>query len=173
MDQLYSFLKDTSSTLEALSTFAAAIAAFCSLLVAGLAIRQQKGAVRPLPFIEINDYANDVAVSLRNFGVGPLTITELIVTENPSGVTKGNVIDFMPPLEGHAEWTTFVSTDIVGRPIAPGEEMRLVQYCGDNEGDIKRIRTALSRLTVTAKTKDVFDRTMKPCTRNLVWFARY
>jgi hypothetical protein len=158
--------------VEAASTFAAAIAAIFSFFVAYQANRQSKGSVRPLPFVMIGDFENDLSVSIHNFGVGPLIIEKLEVTNSQIGEARGNIIEFMPDLIDGEAWDNFVQDNIVGRPIAPGGSMRLVRYLGDNPQNIKSIREALSRLTVTVIVSDVFGKKMPACSRALTYFAR-
>jgi hypothetical protein len=138
--------------------------------------RHNRNSVLPIPFIDFGDYENKLSVALRNVGVGPLIIEKLTVSNSRTGAEGGSVVEFMPDLPD-LMWSEFVQDDISGRPIAPGEELLMLELSAPpgnnplNSAHKAAVRTSLSELTMTVVVKDIYGK-RKKCTRAFDWFAR-
>jgi len=180
MDYLTQFLGDAWSYIENHHDLIPSVIATAAVVVSIAAMRGQqrhnRNSVLPIPFIEFGDYENDISVALRNVGVGPFIIEELTVSNSRTGAEKGSVVEFMPDLPDLI-WTEFVQYEIVGRPVAPGEELLMLQLsqgAGNNplnNAHKTAIRAALSELTMAVVVKDIYGQRI-PYTRSFDWFAR-
>jgi hypothetical protein len=176
------YVQGHDAFVTAVATVAAAVASICSLLIAGITIREQRaqsrGSVRPIPFISFGDYANQILVSIQNRGVGPLIIDEISVVDRTTKAEKKNVIDFMPLLPEGLFWDDFVQVDLEGRPLAANGEIVLLRFSLPPDPNPvshqirKEIRDNLSRLSMSLIVKDVYGSKLKKCTRDFDWFAR-
>jgi hypothetical protein len=132
-------------------------------------------SLTPIASIPINDYEDNIAVKVKNTGVGPLVVETFRATDGKED--KDDIISWMPALPTNLCWSTFCD-NLDGMCISPGEEAVLLRLQGDANNKTFReardnIRRALSKLSVTVKYKDVYNRKMTPKTRDLSWFGRH
>jgi hypothetical protein len=131
-------------------------------------------SLTPIGSILTADYENELAVTIRNTGVGPLIVEHLTVSGGEQEVD--NLLALMPPLPRGTYWTTF-SPNIEGRCVPPDQDLTLLKLNGDpgNKAFAQfrdQVRLALSQLTVTLGYKDIYDRSLPPKSKQLEWFAR-
>jgi hypothetical protein len=185
MDALISFLKSDSNSANAFGALASAAAAFLALAVSAIsvgisvwAIRSQRKhnalSVRPLAEVTVADYENCLRVKLCNNGIGPMIVTEVVVSDGSNA--KHTIVDWMPDLPNDRAWTNF-SNALRGRTLRPGSEIVLLELT-EHEGEAsfapcrEMVRVALARLTVNVEYTDIYNVVMQPHSKSLSWFGR-
>jgi hypothetical protein len=178
-------MNDTTSLLGSpdatagIAAIAAVAVSFLSLLLTlwALAVQRKHNflSVRPLGFIARADYEDRLTVKIHNNGVGPLIITKLTVANGSE--RKNNVLDWMPGLPEGILWDTF-TTELEERSLAPGDEIILLELCGDPadsrfEEARDRCRDVLRTLSVEMEYIDIYNREMPKAQRSLSWFGRH
>lgn len=185
MDTLISFLKADPNAANAFGALASAAAAFLALVVSAIsvgisvwAVRSQRKhnelSVRPLAEITVADYENSLRVKLRNNGVGPMIVSEVMVCDRQ--ITKSSVVEWMPTLPNGRPWTTF-SHALRDRTLQPGSEiilLELTEYGGEQDFAQCRdlVRSALAKLTVNVEYTDIYNTAMPLRSKSLSWFGR-
>jgi hypothetical protein len=157
------------------STLIAVIAFAVSLWSLGLQRHHNVLSLRPLPWIDVDDYEDSLSVTMKNHGPGPLIITEIAVTSGAEA--KGSIIDWMPDLPEGAFWTTFVGSVDQPRSLPPAGELCLLKFDGNHDEDSfvrmrDDCRMRLASLTVRVHYTDVYGSRLSPTTRELSWFGR-
>jgi len=155
-------------------------------------LEKQERSFRPLAYINAEDFETRIFVGIKNSGLGPLLIKNVLVT-NSKGETKINLIDWMPQLPTNITWTNFFGNPI-GYVIQAGEEVPLIELSAENlnfDGteladaplsetilidffSIPRdsVRKALADLTIELEYEDIYGNQMPSAKRKLDWFAR-
>jgi hypothetical protein len=172
MEQIIKFLMEKPSQTSAIVAMFAVFVSLLSIIltVTSLYIQRKHDflSVRPIGYISQANYEDRIAVTLHNYGVGPLIITKLVVSDKTQ--SKNTLIDWMPP---DIIWSTFVNElDDKGRPITPDRKIILVELKGDlNDAHFAlardRSRKCLDSLTVELHYTDIYNRTMPPAHRKL------
>jgi hypothetical protein len=186
MEALIVLLKSDANAANAFGAMASAAAAFFALVVSGISVgisvwavkserRHSQLSVRPLAEVDVADYENSLKIRLCNHGIGPMIIKGVTVSDGKDA--KSSVLDWMPELPNDHGWTTF-SDDMLGRTLAPGSEIVLIElteYEGEEEFASYRdlIRPALAPLTVNVEYTDIYNTAMKPTIKKLSWFGRH
>jgi hypothetical protein len=174
-----SIIQDHPNQISAITASCALLVSFLSIVLTVWTLRVQRRhnflSVTPIASIPINDYEDNIAVKVKNTGVGPLLIETFRATDGHE--EKDDLISWMPSLPTGMYWSTFYD-DIDGLCIPPGDEAVLLRLQGD-PNDTRFIeardstRRALSALIVTVTYKDIYSRRMSSKTRNLSWFGRH
>jgi hypothetical protein len=179
IDQFIKLIYEHPQTINAIS-------ALCALFVSVLAIsltaytawRQRQHnfmSLRPMASIVLGDYENKLEVKLKNVGIGPLLINNLIVSG--AETEMNTVISGMPRLPIGITWSTFTE-NVNGWCLAKDADICLIRLEGDPDDDAfafarDEIRKSLSKLTVRVEYKDIYDRIMPPVRRTLEFFGRH
>jgi hypothetical protein len=174
------------SSLGAQHNLVTAITAVAALAVSLLSIvlsvctmamqrKHNRRSVMPIGHISVGDYEDHLFVTLRNDGVGPMLIEQVLVTA-VGGESKTALIEFMPNLPNGIFWTTFVA-DISTRALPAGKDIKLISLEGGlhNEKFCKArdsVRATLRNLKVEVAYRNVYGDKMPVATRNLDWFGR-
>ncbi len=130
---------------------------------------------RPLGQIICLDKEQQIQVTFKNCGLGPLTIKKIIV-KSKEGTVEKNLIKLMPtPPEG-CGFSNFI-IDGTNFTVAKDDEIELLVLLGQEETPIfqqfrMEVRRALHNLTVEIHYQDIYDRDMKPAMTNLELFGR-
>jgi hypothetical protein len=179
MDKLVNLIKSYPDQINALAAVCALFVSFLSILLTFLALRLQRRhnfkSLTPIASILIGDYEQEILVKLRNTGVGPLIVERF--TTSDGNKEEDDIISWMPALPEGIYWASFTE-NIDGWCIAPNKEAVIIKLSG-NPSDRRfalfrnEVRRALSKLTVTVKYKDIYDRRMPIKQRDLKWFARH
>lgn len=185
LGKMLEYLKQNLETANAISALAGVSVALVALLVSALsvfftwkALKIQRIhnhlSVRPLPYITVGDYENQLFVKIRNNGTGPLIIRKLSVlgVEEPSSTLVSN----MPMLDSGVVWTNFTAAS-EGRSIPVGGEMVLLELTGsiDDSNFIssrQKVRTALGSLALNLEYTDIYGNELPASSRDLSWFHR-
>jgi hypothetical protein len=179
MFEAVSVLKHNSELASAVAAIASSVVAAVAIVVSIWALRIQRHhnvlSLRPLPMIEVEDYEDRLAVTLKNDGPGPLTLKRIRVTADKT--EKDSIIDWMPELPSDMFWRTFVGAIAHSRSIPANGHLRLVEFGGDHRDERyvrhrDACRERLSRLSVAVDYTDVYGSLMAPAERNLSWFGR-
>ena len=178
MNELIDLIKNYPDQIYALAAVCALLVSFLSIIFTLRALRLQRihnyKSLTPIANILTADYENELAVTIRNTGVGPLLVERFTVSDGEQ--KEDNVVCLMPQLPEGIYWTTF-SPNIEGRCIPPNQDLVIIKLNGNSSDKAfasfrDEVRLALSRLTVTLEYQDIYDRRMPPKQRKLDWFAR-
>jgi hypothetical protein len=164
MDTFLNFVKTQGGLLVATASMIVAV------VTLWFQRRHHVKSLTPVPNFLTNNYENQVGVKLRNAGVGPLLIEEFRASNGAE--SKDDIISWMPDAPKGIYWVTF-TYNIDGWCIAPNHEVFLVKLTGSLRDDTFRsfrddVRTALSKLTVNLKYKDIYDHRMPEKSRSLL-----
>jgi hypothetical protein len=153
----------------------AAIISLASLVVAVRALRAQREhnylSVRPIAHFSRGDYEDSIFIKLKNYGAGPLLIDSFIVQFGQSHHER--LIDALGEIASAITWDTFTDT-IDGRALAPNKEFVLLKasFGSSQESAKKKIRSALSKMTLRLTYKDIYGRDQPEIEESLSWFSR-
>jgi hypothetical protein len=181
------FLIGKPDVANAVATIASAVLAgvavvlsLISLYVAHAALKHQREhnrlSVRPLAYITIGDYENQLYVKLRNNGTGPMVVKSISVVgaKDPSQP----LVNAMPQLHPKVSWTNFVE-DCSGRSVPAGGELVLLDLSSESstsQGQFTlsrdRVRLALGKLRVCAEYTDIYGTKLPATNRDLQFFHR-
>lgn len=130
---------------------------------------------RPLGQIICGDYEDLIQVKLKNCGLGPLIITNIIV-RHTNGTISDNLVQQMPTLPHNFSWTDFV---VDGRQfaVAKDTEINIIKIENDANDPVftaykTQLRQTLRNLTIEVQYNDIYNRPMTSVTRNLELFGR-
>jgi len=130
---------------------------------------------RPLGQIICGDYEDVFEVKLKNCGLGPLRISDIIIT-NTNGKISNSLINEMPEPPKGIYWSDFI-VDGFNFVVAKDTEINIIKIEGDPKNEAfnnykKELRETLKNLTIRIEYKDIYDRQMNGEERNLQLFAR-
>jgi hypothetical protein len=175
---------DVANAIAALGSAVAAIAAlFLSLLslaVSLSALKHQRThnqlTVRPLAYVMLGDYENQLFVKLRNNGTGPMIVKSIQVLG--AELPHRPLIEAMPDLPAKVCWTNFVE-EFEGRSIPAGGELVLLDLSSESSSSQAafrsfrdKVRGALGRLSIRAEYTDIYNRVLPTASRDLKFFHR-
>jgi len=130
---------------------------------------------RPFGQIICGDYEDLIQVKLKNCGLGPLIITNIIVTHS-NGTISNNLVKQMPALPQNFSWTDFV---VDGRQfaVARDTEINIIKIENDTDDPVfsnykTQLRQTLRNLTIEVQYNDIYGRPMTSVIRNLELFGR-
>lgn len=134
-------------------------------------------SVTPILLVEMLSHDEEVSVKLTNNGIGPLIITNLLVT---NGVENHyNLIHWMPiHPKGITYWTTYKGGGN-GLSIYPGTSIPFLLLGNEDENFPDYVlyrafvRRNLSKLTIIVQGADIYNRPIQPQTVNLNWFKGF
>lgn len=133
-------------------------------------------SVTPILYIQTLDHDEEVSVKLYNNGVGPLLITNIIIT---NGIESNHdLISWMPYHPKRISyWTTFIK-GFGAMSIYPGGfiSFLLLENADPDLPDFvlyrQEARRHLAKLKITVEYKDIYNRPMQPHSGDLRWFGR-
>ncbi len=130
---------------------------------------------RPLGQVICGDYENLIQVKLKNCGLGPLIITNIIVRHS-NGTVTNNLVQQMPMLPQNFRWTDFI---VDGRQfaVAKDTEINIIKMAYDADNTIfatyrTQLRQTLRHLTIEVEYADIYGRPMTSAISNLELFGR-
>lgn len=132
-------------------------------------------SVKPIPYVAPNDYENELAVCLWNYGSGPMVLNK-IDSRHARKELSGHLIDLVPTRPDHLHFDAFVKLH-PGRALLPGECIDLLKICIDKE-DLKalgyrnELREFLGSVSVEVEYTDIYGSSFHTYTRKLDWFHR-
>jgi hypothetical protein len=183
--EILAFLKENHEVANAVAAMAGALVALFAFLMSVLSVfftwrslKHQRThnslSVRPLPYITVGDYEDNIYVKIRNNGTGPLIVQSLTVSgaNDPTAPLVTN----MPSLLTGVAWTNFVGAT-EGRSIPVGGELVLLELSDPSLGgrfQLSRdmVRAALGKLSLSLNYTDIYGSKLPPCSRDLKWFHR-
>lgn len=162
-----------TAIIAVLAFFVSGLSLFLTFRSISLQKKHNQLSVRPICWLALRDYENELRVEIQNSGTGPMIIQRLEVSKKGEDDVKGNVIDW---LRTDAEWNTFISV-FENRGLAAGSRLPILIYDGDHEdADFadKRdsVREELSQLNVRIFFTDIYNSKLKEFSRDLKWFQR-
>ncbi len=179
MESILESLKVYKDELSGITALLALLISFLSIIFTVISLYFQRRhnfkSLTPILNISISDYENRIGVTLKNTGVGPLIIESFTATNGE--ISQNNIISLMPSLQQNIFWTTFYD-NFVGVCIPHNQSITVIQLDGDsNNSDYAQfrneVRKYLSKLSITIKYKDIYDRSMPIKEKKLEWFGRH
>jgi len=179
MNGLLQLIRQNPGQVSVIVALMALFVSFLSILltIVSLYLSRQHNykSLTPIASIPFSDYENQVAVKIKNTGVGPLIIGTFRATRGKR--TEDDLISLMPELPQGMLWDTFFD-DLDGACIPPGEQLGVLQLSGNSEdrrfGEARdACRRALAEITVVLTYKDIYGRRMPVVTKSLRWFGRH
>ena len=167
------WLANNSDSIVAAS---AIIVSLISLWVAIRALSAQKKhnklSVKPIAHFSKGDYEDKIFIKLKNYGMGPLQITQFDVVKEKSNFKR--LIDSFDGLASKITWNTFTD-DIEGRVLAPQNEFTLIEATfNSTELEIRdAIRRSLSKTALKVQYKCIYNEAQPEVQEKLDWFARH
>jgi hypothetical protein len=132
-----------------------------------------RDAIRPLAYIMVGDYENQIFVKVVNNGTGPMIIKSITVNDRAQPL-----IDAMPALPDGIHWTNFVE-DTENRSVPAGGELVLIDFSSQSDEESREfadarelVRRALGDLTVCVEYTDIYNKNQPVAARRLNWFHR-
>jgi hypothetical protein len=180
MNGISEFLTANDKLVTAWTAIAALLVSSLSIILAvvntAIQRRHNRKSVQPIGHISVGDYEGQIFVRLRNNGIGPMIVKDLVVTNRNNGETKGSIIDFMPTLPDDCQWSTFVR-DMKGRAISANDHVTLIMLEGEADdrrfGLVRKIvRESISPLSISAAYQDIYGKELGSARRDLNWFGR-
>lgn len=136
------------------------------LLTAYIASLQRKHnilSLRPLGYIILRNYEDEIGVRIVNYGVGPMTVIRLQVEDKEKETTK-TLIEYISKKIHNVTWTDFVE-EVIKRPLGQNNEIVLFSFrYNDNysKNDFIRIReelrSILKDLKITVTYEDLYHK---------------
>jgi hypothetical protein len=175
---------DVANAIGAIASAVVAIAALIlsliSLGVSLAALRHQRIhnalTVRPLAYVMLGDYENQLFVKLRNNGTGPLIVKSIRVVGAPS--PEKPLIDAMPPHPAGVAWTNFVE-EFEGRSVPAGGELVLLDLASESSTSQPkflafrdRVRKVLGEFSIEVEYTDIYGTVLPIASRKLKFFHR-
>ncbi|QDK82638.1 hypothetical protein EXU85_30130 [Spirosoma sp. KCTC 42546] len=128
-------------------------------------------SLKPLGQIDLPDYNKQLAVHVRNNGLGPLIIDRLTFVKDGQSCTNiEDCLDLNP-----RSYMRMTINTTVKRVVLPNAHLVVFEtQFGENEGEseINHARQQLAVITLKVEGRDIYDN--KICLeRDFKWFARY
>jgi hypothetical protein len=153
----------TSLQPELIATIIAISSLFLSIYTAYLQRKNNILSVRPLCYIKNNNYENDLAVKICNYGIGPLIIQKIVISLDNQEIGC-SLIQYISQEMQDTLWTDYVE-NISGRTIPTGGEIILIRLACEDYYDKppftiqrERLRKLLQPLSIEVVYKDVYDK---------------
>ena len=184
---IFRFLIDKPEVANAAAAIAssalaviAVVLSLVSLYVAYAALKHQRGhnrlSVRPLAYIMLGDYQNQLFVKIINNGTGPMIVQAVVVDGAKEPMRP--LVEAMPALLPKVMWTSFVE-DCSNRSVPAGGELVLIDLSaassssnGQFELSRDKVRFALGKLAISVSYTDIYHSKLPIATRNLKFFHR-
>lgn len=166
-------------TPEILQSWLALIVAAVSIGIAfyGVKLQRQNNlmAVRPLPYISCADYEDLLWVKVRNDGVGPMLVKEVLFYKDGEIGEFTDLVSYMPKLPAGLFWSKFSSGFV--RTVPVGSDLPLIELRLDPAKPAQSrfrdaCRSELRHIEVIVRYTDMHGSTFEPASRNLDWFGR-
>ena len=152
----------TTSDGIALASFIVAFLSFAlTIIVIYLTNQHNKLSVKPILKIIPYDFENNIAIYIKNVGVGPLFRNKIVFKNETE--TASNLIDLMPT-DLKVEWTNFSRFPDFVIPV--NEQETLIELKGDsNDEDFnhfkQQVRKALKDITINCDYADIYHTKFK------------
>jgi hypothetical protein len=126
-------------------------------------------SLKPLGQIDLPDYKKQVAVHIRNNGLGPLILDRLTFIKD--GQQHPSIDDCLH-LDSKSYMRMAVS-DTMKRVVLPNTHLVVFEtQFEDHESEIEQARKQLASITLKVEARDIYDNKII-LERDLQWFARY
>lgn len=116
------------------------------------------------PFLRRLYYINNPGIYLCNYGMGALIIIDVTCSYNQSVASSPiELISSDAALRETFEdiiWSTFLDrSDLIGRTILKGGELKLIEFVGDLEENVLSVLTEfIKNVKITLRYKDVYGK---------------
>lgn len=159
---------------------AEAVIAICALgasIYFGWCMRDHnRRSVKPIPYLSPNDYEDEIAVRLWNYGSGPMVLKNVHFRHAKKDLS-GHLIDIIPDQPDNLPFEDYTNIK-PGRAILPGGCINLIQLSIDEDDPHAltyrdELRDFLGNVSVRVNYTDIYDSWFKAYTRYLDWFQRH
>ncbi|WP_245776903.1 hypothetical protein [Spirosoma endophyticum] len=128
-------------------------------------------SIKPLGQIDLPDYKKQLAVYIRNNGLGPLIIDRLLfVKEGQQYCTIDDCLNLDPK-----SYMRVLISDSVKRVVLPNAYLAVFETIfedSEGEAEMNHARNELSPIILKVEFHDIYDNKMT-IERDFQWFARY
>ncbi|MBN8824099.1 MULTISPECIES: hypothetical protein [unclassified Spirosoma] len=128
-------------------------------------------SLKPLGQIDLPDYNKQLAVHVRNNGLGPLIIDRLtFIKDGQSYTIIDDCLDLNP-----RSYMRMAINNTVKRVVLPAAYLVVFEtQFGEHEGEgeINHARQQLAAITLKVEGRDIYDNKIR-LERNFNWFSRY
>ncbi|CCH56549.1 hypothetical protein BN8_05904 [Fibrisoma limi BUZ 3] len=128
-------------------------------------------SLKPLGQIDLPDYNKQLAVHIRNNGLGPLIIDRLLFIKDGQPYTAiDDCLDLDPK-----SYMRVAITNAVKRVVLPNAHLVVFETRFDEhegESEINHARRQLALITLKVEGRDIYDNKIT-LERDLQWFSRY
>lgn len=160
-----------SDSISAICAVAAVAISIVSMVFTVIYSHKQnehnRNSVRPISAIKFNDYEDQIAVKIENFGTGPLLIEKLRLIQD--GCESKTLISLMPNID--QPWATFTE-EVDGWTIPVSGSIVLIKIKPRNDAIRTLVREALSTITLSIDYTDIYS-TKFHDERSLDFFGRH
>jgi hypothetical protein len=165
-----------SSVLAAAAVFLSLVSLFVSLAALRHQRQHNQLTVRPLAYVTLGDYEDQLFVKVRNNGTGPMIVNSIKIIG--ASAPSQPLIVAMPKLLPKVFWTNFVE-DCAGRSVPVGDELVLLHLSSSSstsQGQFAisrdKVREALGELKVIVTYTDIYGTSLPRAERSLKFFHR-
>ena len=176
MGDLLTYLTENPDSANAVIALVAVLVATLSIIVSWRALRHQvrhnKLSARPIPFLSLSNFQNQLRVRIVNDGIGPLIVKRVTISDGSR--SEADVIAWMPRPPAGIAWSTYTRR-LEDRSILPGTHLTLLQLDGDLSDaafvDFRdECRRVLQTLEGVIEYTDIYGDAFPPYARKLDWF---
>jgi hypothetical protein len=162
------FFKNPEVATSVGATLVAFIALVTSVIALFIQRRHYRLSLKPIGFIKIGNYEDDIYVKIINFGTGPLIIEKLVIEYETQ--KYNTLISLVKDKIDISVYRDFVEK-IDGRTIPSNGEIVLLRF-QDQDSDLNttNLRSVLSKTIITIEYRDIYGKKMQPYKRDLIEF---
>lgn len=146
------------------------VALLATFYQAYLQRRHNEKSVKPLAQIDLPDHKKQIAVYVRNNGLGPLIIDRLIFAKDGNIQPRiKDCLDLDPKSYMHVS-----VSDLVKRIVLPNAHLIVFEKHVESltQAEVDHIREQLTPITLKVEGRDIYDNKIT-IERDLDWFSRY
>ena len=145
------FLNWITANVDVVALLVAFLSILFTCVFSILQQRHNKKSIRPIGVIVFNDFEDCIAVTIDNYGIGPLIVKKLTITDGKR--EEDTLLAFMPSIK--QPWSNFVE-NIDGRTIPVNGSIELIKLAPFDTGAKIQVRQALSQLIIRLDYLDVY-----------------
>jgi hypothetical protein len=178
MFQQFDFTQYNPESSTIIIAFIALILSFCSTILALWSVWLQRKhnhvSVRPIAASILANYIDNLAVKIKNNGLGPLIIKKFFVQKG-NNILGDNLIDLMPQNPENVPWRDFAK-GINSHILSPGEELCILELKTEEISEEfiefrNEVRMTLAPLSIKIEYENIYEERQPEYKENLYWFG--
>lgn len=159
MNNMIKWLVDNSDLCMAITSICSIIIAVFALLLSFFSLCSQinfnKKSVKPVCYIEVGDYEDDLYVLITNVGLGIMFINTINCVDHNTGRKDNILINLLPDVD--QDWEDF-SGLLDKSPLAVGDEIYLMKISPKNDWIRNYLRNSLKNICIYVEYSDLYDK---------------